>query len=303
MAKGTARNLLAELPVYVTLAGGQAPSLVLADGRRVSFDDAVELAGYLNRTAQGTAPADPGLGGAYRATSDWLNQVDQPALQAAAHYAGLVQYDAKTYGRDRVVLDQTAAALALQIAATPEASRQQVTQKVHSGDHETEVTVTPGGQVRFHDIDPGIGGIVETVGTIIVDALAVAFPYVPAFAYAAAALNAAEAGQSFADGQVVGGILSLANAVSFGLGGAAAGAKLGGDVAGAESLALDAQIVGAASKVAGGVYGVVQGAEHGNAVGVLAGGLEVAAGAAAGIGLASGPGDPFAAPGVEVRRS
>lgn len=285
LATGAARNLLAELPVYVTMVGGQAPVLVLQDGRHVAFDDAIELANYLDRTAQSTVAADPGLGGAYQATTAWLNQVDQPVLQAVAHYSLLAQYDGQVYGQARAVLDQTAAALALQIAATPAAQRQQITQKVQSGDHQTEVTVTPGGQVSFHDIDPGIAGIVETVGTIVLDALAVAFPEI--FAYAAAAVNLAESGQSFANGQAIGGVLDLASSVSFGLTGAAAGAKTAGDLATAANLAEDAQIVSAAAQVTGGVYGVVQGAKQGNAVGVLAGALEVAAGTASGVGVAS----------------
>ena len=59
LAFNEARDVLAVLPVYVTLNGGQLPSLRLQDGSTLRFGNAVELAGYLNRTAQRAAPYDP----------------------------------------------------------------------------------------------------------------------------------------------------------------------------------------------------------------------------------------------------
>ena len=78
LAVNSARDLLAVLPVYVTLAGGQTPNLVLQDGRHVTFGNAVDLANYLNRTAQDTAPADPALGGDYQVTMGWLTRWTSP---------------------------------------------------------------------------------------------------------------------------------------------------------------------------------------------------------------------------------
>lgn len=291
LAVNSARDLLAVLPVYVTQLSGQTPNLVLADGRTVAFDNAVELANYLDRTAQHTAAADPLLGGTDQAVLDWLNQVDQPALQAAEHYAALARYDAGT-SPDRVPLDQIASGLALQVAAEAPSARHALTMQTMSNGHQTQITVDPNGTVTIHDIDPGILGLVESVATVVIDALAVAYPVL---APAVIATNAAQAGQAFASGNVLNGILDLAAASGITLSETAAIEAAAQNATTAANLITVAQVVETASMVTGGVYGAVQGAQSGNGLGVLAGLLQVAAGAAQGLGtMEATPGTPVA---------
>jgi len=109
---------------------------------------------------------------------------------------------------------------------------------------------------------------------------------------AAAAIDAAEAGQAFSNGQDVQGLISLAEAVSAGISGATGGTVPLGTVSTAPltTAQVTAQVINTAAQGVGGVYGVVQSAETGNGVGILAGALEAAAATAAGIGIYSGPG-------------
>lgn len=105
-------------------------------------------------------------------------------------------------------------------------------------------------------------------------------------------LAGAQAGQAFAAGNVVGGVLDLAQAATVGLSAAAAGAAAAaangtGSAATALTLGTDAAIAQAAALVVGGGASLVQGAENGGPLGILSGVLALAAGAAEGVGVLS----------------
>jgi pimeloyl-ACP methyl ester carboxylesterase len=138
----------------------------------------------------------------------------------------------------------------------------------------TQITVYADGDgSSIHDVAPSIGSYVESAASIIINTLAVIFPET-GLPFLALALDSAEAGQAFSNGEDVQGILSLAQAVGMGASGF--------------GYTQTAQIISAASQGVGGVYGIVQSAETGNAAGIVAGALEAAAAGAAGIGLYEG---------------
>ncbi len=108
----------------------------------------------------------------------------------------------------------------------------------------------------------------------------------PVFAPIATVLNTAEAGQDFAEGNVLGGLLSLASAAGFG------GIADGVDIAGTSlkgAAATTGETILAVSQAAGGASAIVQSAENGDALGAAAGALTIAAAAASqGIGGING---------------
>ena len=141
----------------------------------------------------------------------------------------------------------------------------------------------------IHDVAPSVFGYVEAAVSTLVDIAAVVTGQ-PYLYYAAAAIDGAEAGQAFSNGQDVQGLLSLAEAVSAGITGGTGGTVPLGTTPTVPptSLQVAAQVVDVAAEGVGGVYGAVTSAENGNAAGILAGALEAAAAAAAGIGTAYG---------------
>jgi hypothetical protein len=145
----------------------------------------------------------------------------------------------------------------------------------------TQVTVYAGGGHSVHDYAPSVVNYVESAIGVLVNIAAIYFQQ-PEFYWAAAAVDAAEAGQDFSNGEDLQGILSVAQALSAGI---TAGA--GGTVGGVAP-PVSAQVINVASEAVGGVYGIVQSAENGNGAGILAGALEDAAAAAAGIGIYQG---------------
>ena len=124
------------------------------------------------------------------------------------------------------------------------------------------VTVGVDGTATFHDKDPGPWGVIEAVATIVADFLAAFPPTSRVGIPLAVALNAAEAGQAFADGNVLNGVLSLGQAATFGAG---------------------SLVLGVATRVAGGVSGLGPGAPLGTAAGIIGGVLATAGGPAAGL--------------------
>ena len=133
----------------------------------------------------------------------------------------------------------------------------------------------PAGHVIYHDKPTDvIPGIIEQVGTIIVDILATIPGPDVVFAPLATALSLAEAGQGFAEGNVLGGILQIADAAGF------AYQAYGVDFGGGSAAVRTGQLVLAASAAVGGASSVVQSAEAGDPLGAVAGALTVAAAAA-----------------------
>ena len=303
LAVNAARDLLALIPIYVTTYGGQTPNIRQANGQILVFDNAVQLANYLRRTASHTAAFDPLLGNAYDRTIEWLSQVAQPVLQAGIAMAQSYRYNTSIGNFDQAKLAQTASALAFQLAEEDPATRQdKIYSHVSVGGHVAIVSVYKDGTVNFHDIDPGSFAIIEAVITIIVDILAVFPPTSAVGVPLAIALHAAEAGQAFADGNIIGGVLNLAAAASFGLSELASlnvqdaisnATHLGfiseNAVAPAEAaarqLVTTSEIIQVASRFTGGIYGIVHGAETGDAAGILGGVITTAAGVASGLGI------------------
>ena len=134
----------------------------------------------------------------------------------------------------------------------------------------TQITVfANGGSSAIHDVAPSVFGFIESAVSIALNIAAVVTGQAYLY-FAAAAIDAAQAGQAFSNGQDLQGILSLAQAVGAGIGGAA-GIGAGGSVA---TTPIATQVINAAVQGVGGVYGVVQSAQTGNAAGILAGALE-----------------------------
>ncbi len=309
LADTSMTNLLAELPVLQTLANGATPGLQLADGTQVRFASTAQTVTFLYSLAVQQMQATSFVTDNYNLDMQWLNTVDQPLLSEALFWSerSAAETPAGTASGTRAQEDNVLAALALKIAAEPPGSRQDMSVTINNTiEHcQTQITVYANGSGgRIHDIASSPWTIVEQVVSTVVNVAAVFFP---ALAPVAVAIDAAQAGQAFANGQDIQGLLSLAQAVGAGLGAAAGAigdsaalAAEGGVVGDAEANALADQIelasnlqtasqmVNAATQVVGGAYGAVTSAQNGNAFGVLAGVLEVAAGAASGIGASSG---------------
>ena len=294
VALTTAGNLLAQLPVAVTLSNGATPILDLPDGSQMTFANANQLTAAILGLALEQGQASVGTLAGYGATMDWLTQIDQPMLQVAANLMAQAQLAQSEGNQAQQTLAMTAYSLALQIAALPPAARGGVdwglSSSVQVDGHTTDVIVyndtsSPYGNVVYHDkSNDNIAGIIEQVVTVVADVLS----FVPVVdvvaAPLAAVLNTAEAGQGFAEGNVLGGILSLASAVGFGY--LADGVDVAGTGLSGAQATIGSEIL-AASQALGGSAGIVQSAENGDPLGVAASVLTVAAAAAsAGISLA-----------------
>ncbi len=270
LALTASSNLLTQLAVAVTLNNGATPILSLPGGGTEQFANATQLAAALLGLTLQQGLTDLGSLSAYQGTVNWLVQIDQPMLQVAANLLSQVQLAQSEGNQAQATLASTAYQLALQIAALPPTARGGadwgLSASVQVNGHTTDVIVyndtsSPYGNVVYHDKpnDP-ILGIVEEVATVVVDILAV---LQPEFAPLAAVLAAAEAGQGFAEGNVLGGVLQLANAVGFG--------EL------AEGAATTGSEVLAVSQAVGGGSEIVQSAENGDPLGAIAGALTIAA--------------------------
>ncbi|WP_157692425.1 DUF3060 domain-containing protein [Granulibacter bethesdensis] len=194
-------------------------------------------------------------------------------------------------GNDQqALLWNTAAQLALRIAAQDPANRTDLTTRIKVGDHVTDVTVYAnpdlsmiGAGNKFHDIGTNAWDIVELVGVAAINIAAIAFPVVMP---AAIAVDLAEAGKEFSNGNVLGGFLNLATAAAGGLGAYADGLGSATGIS-SETFKGASNVIYTASQAVGGVYGAVQGAENGDAGGTLGSILMSAATIASGTSLAS----------------
>ncbi len=311
LADTSTTNLLAELPVLETQANGVNLGLQLADGTVVQFASTQGVADFLYAVSVQQMQATSFVTDNYTLDTQWLNTVDQPLLnnavkwteqaaselaQGAAAVANLGIYTGYTNAvldpyDQKATIDNTAANLALQIAGEAPASRQNAEVTISSDGVPTQITVYTNGGCTVHSLNGGITGYIEeAVSTLVSIAAVVTGQY---YLYlAAAAIDTAQAGQAFANGQDLAGVLSLAEAVSAGiLGGTGGTAPLGTTPVPAPTVAQTvAQEINVAAEAVGGVYGVVKSAETGNGIGILAGALEAAAAAASGIGIYAGPG-------------
>ena len=289
-------NLLAQLPVAVTLYNGQTPILGLPGGASELFANATQLAACILALDLRQGLANVGALSAYQLTVNWLVQIDQPMLQVAANLAAQARLAMSEGNQAQATLAATAYSLALKIAALPPEARGGpnfgMASSVQVNGHTTVVIVyndtsNPYGHVIYHDKAPDvIFGIIEQVVTIIVDVLAVIPVTAPIFAPIAVELNLAEAGQSFAEGNVLGGVLHIASAVGFayvpgeivyvpGSNGVVDVAATSANIASGASTSILAGVA-----VVGGGSTIVQNAENGDALGAIAGALTIAAAAA-----------------------
>ena len=187
-------------------------------------------------------------------------------------------------GEDGILLDYTGAKLALEVAEQPDGGKHGVSEREtmpDGGNHTYNVVITPGAP-------NGIGNgyavlikkehgtflsqalkVVDTYVTPLVDIAAVLQPEIMPLALAAAGLSAVQAGQDFANGHDLSGLLAVAGAV-----GAGAGAlgKLGA-ISSNLAIVADAPDLLRAVSAAQGLQGVIQGAEQGNALAALTSGL------------------------------
>ena len=216
----------------------------------------------------------------------WLNTVDQPLLNEAVgwneHAAALRALGGANYDQQAVEAN-TMASLALQIAAQAPSNRQNITVTIANpvAGNPTQVTAYAGGGGSIHDTTPGIGTYIESVISLGLN-IAAAVSGQAYLYFAAAAVDATQSGQAFANGQDLQGLLTLAQAVAAGITADAGGTPPG------TLPPVPAQVLNAAAQGVGGVYGAVQSAQTGNAAGMLAGALEAAAAGAAGIGIYNG---------------
>ena len=266
------------------------PSLGFADGTTLQFQDTARLTDFLYAVAAQKSQATNFVTDTFRQDIAWLDQVDQPMLNVAQNLEDLAAYNAARNATDQATLAHAAARIALRIAAEAPGTRGQLTEKVSLPGHQTQITVfantlDPFGGATYHDVDPGILGILETVGVVIINVAGVAFPGSP-FTYAAIAVDLAEAGKAFSNGQILQGVLSLA-----------AAAGIGSEVLGYTNTS---QVINIAAEGVGGVYGAVQSAQNGDALGVVAGVLEAAAAAASGYAASTDTSSPFDGAGGEI---
>ena len=283
LANTSVTNLLAELPVLETEANGATLGLQMADGTVVPFASTARTATFLYALAVQQMQATSFVTDNYNLDMQWLNTVDQPLLDEAVYWNERATAERSVYP-ERTVEDNMQASIALQIAAEAPGTRRDMTVTIHNAQtgNPTQITVYANGNgSRIHDVAPNVFGQVLGIISTLVNVAAVvsgnAYLY-----YAAAALDAANAGEDFSNGQDVSAILSTAAAISAGITGAAGGTL------GTTPPPVSAQIINAAVQGVGGVYGVVQSAQTGNWAGILAGALEAAAAAASGIGMYEG---------------
>ncbi len=212
---------------------------------------------------------------------------------------------------------ETAADVSLQIAAQPEGSRTAVTERFMHKGTKHDITVDPNAAdpfASFKDHSKGqevVGAIVEGVVGVVLNVLAVLPTPLAAIALPLAiSWDAAQAGKNFADGNILGGFLSLASAVGVGLSGldaissAAEAASAAGDSA--DSFAMTAgdlvnsfaedtlgtttaqlgtlgREIGEGVALVGGASGIAQSAANNDPLGIAAGVLEVTAAVAGGL--------------------
>ncbi len=192
---------------------------------------------------------------------------------------------------------ETAADVSLRETEQPAGQQHALTERfVHKGTKH-DITVDPNSAdpfATFKDHSKGqddIGAIVEAVGGAVLNVAAIAFP---GLWPAAATFDLAQSGQSFANNNALGGLLSLASAAGVGLNGLGQGFDVLGLSAGTLGLTpAQSATIGAytlAATAAGGGAAAAQAAQKGDGLGIAAGLLQILAAAAAGVGTSQGGG-------------
>jgi hypothetical protein len=224
LADTSITNLLAELPVLETQANGTSLFLQLADGTQVLFASTAGLATFLYSLTVQQMQATSFVTDNYNLDMQWLGTVDQPLLQEAIYWSERATAEASSHP-EQAIEDNTQASMALQIASEAPSSRtdMEVTINNASTGNPTQITVFADGDgSTIHDVAPNVfGEVLGAISTVVnVAALVTGNAYLY---YAAAALDAANAGEDFSNGQDVSAILSTAAAISAGITGGAGG--------------------------------------------------------------------------------
>ena len=315
LGQTTAERLLVELPVFLAMTGGLAPVLswVGSDGVADQLaGDGTIIAAFLLGLEGRAGRLNPKVLAIYAEVGAWMDQIGQQLLQLAWT---MTQAVPGTSNLDQKAIEQEVAKLATLLAAKPAPERLQgLTERITLGTHKADVTVfrdpaTGDWTFKVHDISNPLDlgqiaiqlvALVASAVLLVVSAgsaapgvgalLAGEFTVGSVAAGVAIASDLVLAGQSFANGDVLGGLLSLAAATGVGVAGLGNSATLG--LTAAETAKLGGLIL-AARGVVGGVASSIQSAERGNGFGVAAGILQVAAAGAAGI-LADAPPLPAA---------
>lgn len=77
--------LIAELAAFVTANGGLTPTVTGPDGQTTQFRNAAELAGFALSLADQAGPVSQATRTTYGLPVDWLGQIGQADIQAAAN--------------------------------------------------------------------------------------------------------------------------------------------------------------------------------------------------------------------------
>ena len=239
------------------------------------------------------------------ARTDRMLSVAQRFVDAAYQAAGIGNWNL-------VQTLETAADLSIQIAAQPEGSRHALTERFMHKNVKHDITVDPNTAdpfASFTDHSKGediIGAVVEGVVGVVINLAAVVFPEIPGTVALAVAWDTAQAGKNFAEGNILGGFLSLGAAAGVGLNGLAAAGQVAapgsfyaqaanftnsfatntlGFTATATATATQelGQTILAGTALIGGANGIAQSAANGDPLGIAAGVLEVAAAVAGGL--------------------
>ncbi len=148
LANGTlkavdARTLVAELGADITLNGGLTPAVTTPDGQTTHFRNGMELAAYALSMAVRTGQATPAVFKTYGLAVDWLKQIGQADIQAAANLQAFAQADGAAGRAEDAYLHSVGAQLAMQIQQTPSGERHALTRRVDvGGGWAADVTVT-----------------------------------------------------------------------------------------------------------------------------------------------------------------
>lgn len=298
LADTSETNLLAELPVLEAEANGVNLGLQFADGTQMPLSTTDRVADFLYAVAAEKTGATQLLTDTYSLDMGWLNSIDQPLLNEAVQWSEQAANFAAAAAVKQGQLAPTAAVsqliastpqwgvaddnqlaaeyntmsdLALKIAAQAPGNRQDMSVLIANPvkGNPTQITVYASGYgSSIHDTSPNPWTYVEEAISTVVNIAAVVTAQ-PELLAVAAAIDAAQAGQAFSNGQDVQGVLDLLQA--------------GGFAAGSLQLGQLQTVLALAAQGAGGIYGVVTSAETGNGVGILTGLLEAAAASAGGL--------------------
>jgi len=161
---------------------------------------AARLATFLYSLAVQQQQATSFVTDTYNLDMQWLNTVDQPLLDEGIYWTERAATEGNTEG---AILNRTQGGLALQVAAAAPGSRHDLSVTIHNAKtgNPTQITVFAAGDgSAIHDVAPSVFGYIESaISTVVAIAAVVTGQY---YLYlAAAAIDAAEAGQAFSNGR------------------------------------------------------------------------------------------------------